>query len=75
MFYFKRNLPMWERTIRVTAGLAFAGTAILFSGTPAVTPALTWLGAAGGIMLAAIGFVGYCPMCAMVGRRLDEGGK
>jgi hypothetical protein len=69
MLYFKHNVPTWERTIRIVAGLVLGGLAVLFSGTPYVAPALTWLGLAGGIMLAMTGFIGFCPMCAMVGRR------
>jgi hypothetical protein len=66
MLYFKHNLPAWERAIRIVAGLLLAGMAMLFSGA---LPALTWLGFASGTMLAITGFIGFCPMCAMVGRR------
>jgi hypothetical protein len=69
MLYFKHNVPTWERTIRIAAGLLLAGLTALSSGTPYVAPALTWLGLAGGILLAITGVVGFCPMCAMVGRR------
>lgn len=63
MFYVK-NVPVWERVLRVAAG---AGVALL---------ALSRLEGAAGIGLAAgavgialTGLVGFCPMCAMVGRR------
>jgi len=29
----------------------------------------SWIGLGTGLMLAVTGFVGFCPMCAMVGRR------
>lgn len=65
MIYVK-NLPAWERILRVAAGLAMAATGLL------AFPA-QWLGyglAASGVVAALTGFVGFCPMCAMVGRRL-----
>ena len=65
MFYFKRNVPGWERFVRVAAGLAGAGLALAF----APSPIGMWAGVAGGVMFAATGLVGFCPMCAMVGRK------
>ena len=66
MFY-RKNLPVWERTVRVGAGaaVAIAGFWMGLSG------ATTGLLAGSGVFLAATGFVGFCPMCAMLGRRLD----
>ena len=66
MLYFKQNLPTWERTARIVAGLSIICLAILY----ATTAWVTWVAVAGGIMLAGSGFVGFCPMCAMVGRKL-----
>lgn len=66
MFYVK-NLPRWERVLRVIVGvmaLAFA----------AMNWSLSGLAVAAGIMgamLAMTGLIGFCPMCAMVGRKLD----
>lgn len=65
MMYFKTNLPGWERAIRVAMGVMIAVIAYQFS--PAAL--MSWLGIAMGAMLAGTGFVGFCPMCAMVGRR------
>jgi hypothetical protein len=72
MLYVK-NVPGWERVLRVVLG---AVVALL---------ALRLLGGVGGALLAASavgialsGLFGFCPMCAMVGRRLDRkagGGK
>jgi len=66
MFYVK-NVPSWERVLRVVAGAVVAVLALLL------------LGGVGGVILAASaagialsGLVGFCPMCAMVGRRLDR---
>jgi uncharacterized membrane protein len=64
MFYTK-NVPGWERLVRIlmgVAGLAFA--------------AANWSGSAPAMgigimaaMLAVTGLVGFCPMCALFGRR------
>lgn len=69
--YFKTNLPGRERTIRVIMGVMVAGLAYLY----APTPMLTWVGIAMAVMLAGTGFIGFCPMCAMVGRRSIETGR
>jgi hypothetical protein len=65
MFYLKRNLPGWERFLRIAAGIATAVLAYYF----ARLPIGMWIGVAGGLMFAATGLVGFCPMCAMVGRK------
>jgi len=69
MLYFKQNLPTWERTVRIVAGLAIICLAILYS----TTPWMTWIAIASGVMLGGSGLVGFCPMCAMVGRKLPGG--
>jgi hypothetical protein len=71
VFYLKRNVPGWERAMRVALGVAAAGLAVAF----AQSAPGTWLGAAGGLCLAATGLVGYCPMCAVVGRKPVEAPK
>jgi hypothetical protein len=68
MFYLKRNVPVWERGLRVVAGLAVAGLAFAF----APSALRMWGGVAAGLTLAVTGLVGYCPMCAMVGRKAVE---
>ena len=65
MFYFKTNLPGWERAIRVAMGAMIAAMAYKF----APNAMMSWAGIGMGAMLAGTGFVGFCPMCAMVGRR------
>jgi hypothetical protein len=65
MFY-RKNLPGWERTIRVIAGLALIAWGLLaFPAAP-----LGCAIAAGGATAILTGFFGFCPMCAMVGRKL-----
>ena len=65
--YFKRNLPVWERGLRLlAAGLLGAlglGLGGLFSGW------LGWLMVASAASLGLTAFVGFCPACAMLGRR------
>jgi hypothetical protein len=61
---FAANVPALERLIRIMLGLGFA----LFA----------WFGlapgnagrAAIGLCFAATGLIGFCPACALVGRRL-----
>lgn len=64
MFYVK-NLPRWERWLRVGGGAA-ATVYALFS----VGGISGWILAAGGAGIALSGVFGFCPMCAMAGRRL-----
>jgi hypothetical protein len=69
MFYVK-NVPNWERVLRVIAGLAaiYLGLAVLGGVWGAVVAA----SAAG---VAGSGLFGFCPMCALVGRRLDNAAR
>jgi len=64
MFYVK-NVPSGERAVRVVAGIVAAGAGLtLLSGTTG------WWVAAGAAGLVASGLFGFCPACAMVGRKL-----
>jgi len=68
---YQKNLPPWERWGRALAGLGLIalGAAVAW-GTPA-----GWIIAGLGAMILLTGFVGFCPMCAMVGRRLPMGSR
>jgi len=68
MLYVK-NVPNRERVLRTAMGLmALAFAAMNWGGsTLAVGLGVT------GAVVALTGLVGFCPMCAMVGRRLDKG--
>lgn len=66
MFYLKQNLPRWERTLRVALGMLIAAGAV--ASLPA-SSALLWAALATAATLALTGFVGFCPACAMVGRK------
>ncbi len=68
MFYAK-NVPVWERILRTAMGLVgLAYAAMNWGGSLlAVGVGMT------GVVLAVTGLVGFCPMCALVGRKLDKG--
>ncbi len=65
---YEKNLPLWERALRVLAALALIAGGLL--GLPGT--ALGWFLAASGAFVGLTGFVGFCPACAMVGRKLDR---
>lgn len=66
MFYVK-NVPGWERLLRVVAGLIVIAIGLKFlNGIAGIAVAAS----AAGIVVS--GLIGFCPMCAMVGRKLDK---
>ena len=68
MFY-RKNLPGWERAMRTVGGVVMIGYGLMaLSGT---TSGYLIAGA----VAIATGFFGFCPMCAMVGRKLDKLGQ
>ena len=66
MFYVK-NVPGWERALRIVMGLMALGFAAMGWGQPLAMGAGVI-----GAMLCMTGLFGFCPMCAMVGRELDK---
>jgi len=69
MFYVK-NVPNWERVLRVVVGLI-----AIYFGIATLGGAWGWLIAASAAGIVGSGLFGFCPMCAMVGRRLDKQAK
>ncbi|HJV25960.1 MAG TPA: DUF2892 domain-containing protein [Aromatoleum sp.] len=67
MFYVK-NLPNWERIIRVIMGLMSLAYAGMNWGGSGLAVGLALMGA----VLAMTGLFGFCPMCAMAGRKLNK---
>jgi Protein of unknown function (DUF2892) len=66
--FFKKNLPNAERGIRLVLGLG-----LVFLGLNTFHASLLGYAIAiSGLIAAATGFIGFCPMCAMVGRKLDK---
>jgi hypothetical protein len=73
MFY-RKNLPGWERVMRTIGGVVMVAYGLL--GMPRL---LSMPGTMAGYLIAGTGavavltgFFGFCPMCAMVGRRLPS---
>lgn len=66
MFY-RKNLPGWERALRVIAGLVIAWGLLALPALP-----LGYAVAAGGVTAILTGFFGFCPICAMAGRKLPS---
>jgi uncharacterized membrane protein len=66
MFYVK-NVPVWERLLRGAVGAALVIFALL-----RLDGAATWLAIAAATGLVMSGIFGFCPACAMVGRRLKK---
>jgi hypothetical protein len=70
MFYVK-NVPAFERILRFSLGAA----TVLLGFWMGKGPMVTGLVMGGGLIAALTGFFGFCPMCALVGRKLDKAGK
>ncbi|MBC3871668.1 YgaP family membrane protein [Undibacterium oligocarboniphilum] len=68
MFYTK-NVPGWERLLRIVMGIMGLAFAAMNWNTSAMMTGVGIMAA----MLAVTGLIGFCPMCAMVGRKLDKG--
>ena len=66
MIYVK-NLPWWERSLRIGAGTVAAAYALL-----SVGGVMGWVILAGGVGTALTGIFGFCPACALAGRRLEK---
>ncbi len=62
---FAANVPALERLIRIMLGLGVALFAVFGLARSNV------LVAALGLCFAATGLIGFCPACALVGRRLE----
>jgi hypothetical protein len=68
MLYVK-NLPAWERTLRVLVGVAIIGFGLYrYHGS---FTQFHFMGA--GVVATLTGFFGFCPACWLVGRRLKSG--
>ena len=71
MFY-RKNLPGWERAMRAVGGAVMIAYGLFgIPGLPGMPGALAgYLIAGTGVVAILTGFFGFCPMCAMVGRKL-----
>ena len=68
MFY-RKNVPGWERVMRVVAGILMIACGLVGPGI-AGTPVGIIIAITGAVTLVT-GFIGFCPACAMVGRKLS----
>jgi hypothetical protein len=67
MLYVK-NVPGWERGVRVAMGVGLLAASVLhFGATP-----MGWGVGVMGAVAAMSGLLGFCPACAMVGRKLNH---
>jgi hypothetical protein len=62
--FFSKNVPGWERLARIAAAAAVSAVGAFMGGPWAAVVVVA------GVMLALTGFFGFCPLCAMAGRRL-----
>ncbi|MBX9663677.1 DUF2892 domain-containing protein [Novosphingobium sp.] len=62
---FGRNLPQWERALRVTFGLVLVIAALARFESPLLVGALI----ATGLTAIVTGLFAFCPVCAVAGRR------
>jgi len=69
MLYWK-NLPLWERLVRFVVAMASGFCSFYFWGTP-----VGWAFGAFAILTVLTALAGFCPMCALAGRRLDARAK
>jgi hypothetical protein len=65
--FFMKNLPPWERVLRIL--LALVGTAVSLVW---LSPPWSWVGVASAAGFGVTGVVGFCLMCALAGRRLPR---
>ena len=65
---YRKNIPGWERAVRVIAGLMMIAVGLFWMRGSAMVYVL----AAMGVMAAMTGFIGYCPMCSIAGRTLEQ---
>lgn len=65
---FKRNIPGWERAVRAALGIGLLAVVWIMPLTGLVGWVVGLSGA--GMMLSSM--VGFCPACALAGRRLPE---
>jgi hypothetical protein len=68
---YPKNVPNWERIGRIMVGLVL--TVIALWGQPylgVMSPLVVGLLLFSAVFVVVTGFIGWCPACAMVGRKL-----
>ena len=71
---YRKNLPGWERVMRSVGGVVMIAYGLFgMPGLPGMSGAMAgYLIAGTGVVAILTGFFGFCPMCAMVGRKLPS---
>jgi hypothetical protein len=77
---YRKNLPGWERAMRTIGGVVMVAYGLLGMSGLLAMPGLLgmpgtmagYLIAGAGVVAVLTGFFGFCPMCAMVGRKLPS---
>lgn len=65
---YRKNVAGWEQILRLVAGAAMIACGLIgLAGNP-----VGYLIAAVGVVTGLTGIFGYCPACAMAGRKLVE---
>ena len=65
---YKKNVPGGERAVRILLGAMMIAAGIMWVRGSMLLYILTGMG----IMAAVTGFIGYCPMCSIAGRKLGQ---
>ncbi|WP_267226214.1 YgaP family membrane protein [Dyella silvae] len=68
--FFVKNVPVLERIIRV-----LVAAAIVILGLAYLTSPWNWIAAIAGVGFGLTGVIGFCPACALVGRRLARSAR
>lgn len=66
--FFVKNVPTWERIVRIIVAITVIAIGLSFMAQP-----WNWFVAASGAGFALSGIFGFCPACALAGRRLAKG--
>jgi len=70
MFY-PKNVPNIERALRIILGIGLVAFAVFGQTTiSGFSPLLTGIAIFSALFMVVTGFVGWCPACAMIGRKI-----
>lgn len=70
---YPKNVPNIERALRVILGIGLVAFVIFGQATlSGFSPLITGLVIFSALLLVITGFVGWCPACAMVGRKIKS---
>ena len=67
---YRKNIPVWERIARVGAGLLMVACGVYGPGVAGTSVGVVIAGT--GVITLLTGFIGFCPACAMAGRKPES---